>query len=658
MCGIAGYVGLDNQAPLNPEVLVRMSESLSHRGPDGEGFYFGGVFQEHVLESIRSTRPKSTLNFNKGGRTLSLVHRRLSIIDLSDLASQPMCDFESKIWIVFNGEIYNHKEVRETLLKKGYIFKTDHSDTETIIYAYKEWGKEFIYKLRGMFAFVIWDSQKDTLLLYRDRTGIKPLYYCIANGRFYFASEIKAILQDDTIRREMNEKGLYNYLSFLTVPAPETLFKNIYKLSAGHYIEVVNGNVSEQREYWDVFDNVSVMYDKTEDEIRERLLYELRDSVACHLEADVPVGIFLSGGIDSSTNAALFKEIAKTNVKAFSIGYKEDYKLKSYKNEFYYSRKVAKELGLEYYELELSQEDLINFLPKLIYHQDEPIADPVCVPIYYVSKLARENGVIVAQVGEGSDELFWGYTLWKKLLMLQNLNDLPVPQLFKKALLKMLKCLGKKDTNYYEYLRRGAYGERVFWSGAESFFEENKKAMLSKRLKEGFKDYSSWEIIEKYNKKFLKSAPEPSNLNWMSYIDLKIRLPELLLMRVDKMAMAVSLEGRVPFLDYKFVEFAMSIPSALKTKNNESKYILKKAVEGLIPHEIIYRKKQGFGAPVYDWFLDKLGQLAKEKISSFNKETDVFDKAFINKLYEQKKGDKVWYLLNLAAWWENYIGHH
>lgn len=655
MCGIAGYISINNNEPIDDDILIEMNDSLIHRGPDGEGYFFGGKFNKRYVDHLKKQKPNAIINTKLNGRTIRLAHRRLSIIDPNPMAGQPMSDNEGEIWIIFNGEIYNHREIRAHLLQKGYSFKTDHSDTETIIYAYKEWGIKFVHKLRGMFAIALWDGKIDQFYILRDRTGIKPLYYTFQNGRFYFASEIKAILRDKTIKREINERGLYHYLSFLTVPAPETLFKGIYKLAAGHYIEISKGLISKQKEYWDVFDNVKVMNNKTEDDIKISLLDALKDSVACHLESDVPVGIFLSGGIDSSTNAALFREIAKKKVKAFSVGYKDDHKLKNYKNEFIYSRKIAKEFGLDYYEIELDQNDLIDFIPKLIYYQDEPIADPVCVPVYYVSKLAKDNGVTVAQVGEGSDELFWGYKSWETFLKLQKLNDLPATKFAKKIGLFGLELIGKNQTAYYEFLRRGSNDERVFWSGAESFFETEKHLMFSDRLKNKFKKYSSWEVIEPYYKKFISSAPEISYLNWMSYIDLKIRLPELLLMRVDKMAMAVSLEGRVPFLDYKFVEYAMSIPSNIKTHNNELKYILKKSVEDILPHDIIYRKKQGFSTPVYDWFLDRLGDISREKIANFNKETEIFDSNFLQKLYDKKQGNKVWYLLNLAAWWEEYI---
>lgn len=657
MCGIVGYVNLSHNNPLDFNLLISMNDSISHRGPDGEGFYFCGDYNFDFINFIRKSRPNALISYQKHPRTLAFGHRRLAIIDLDPKAGQPMSDSNDKIWLVFNGEIYNYKEIR-SLLKDKYKFKTDHSDTETIIYAYKEWGKNFIHHLRGMFAFVLWDSEKDLVLLYRDRTGIKPLYYTIHNGRFYFASEIKAFLQDETIVKELDEKNLYDYLTFLTVPAPNTLFKNIYKLKAGHYLEINQGLVSEQREYWDVFSNVNVLYHKSEDEIKHQLINELRSSVAIHLESDVPVGVFLSGGIDSSTNAALFKEVASHKVKAFCIGYKNDDHLITYKNEFKYSRLIAKKFDLEYYELELSQDDLIEFLPKLIYHQDEPIADPVCVPVYYVSKLAKDNGVTVAQVGEGSDELFCGYNRWLLFLLLQKLNSMPCPQVLKYFPLIVFDYYGKQNTVYYEYLRRGYNNERIFWSGAEAFFENEKKQLLSQRLREKFRNYSSYEIVKHYYKKFLQTAPEKSNLNWMSYIDLKIRLPELLLMRVDKMSMAVALEGRVPFLDYKFVEFAMSIPSKLKYKGNQTKYILKKAVEEILPYEIVYRKKQGFGTPVYEWFFDKLGILAKEKIKLFNKHTEILNDNYLEYLYNTNQGAKIWYLLNLANWWLDYINKY
>ncbi|MFY8132617.1 MAG: asparagine synthase (glutamine-hydrolyzing), partial [Bacteroidia bacterium] len=361
-------------------------------------------------------------------REISLAHKRLSIVDLSNEAAQPMGLPDGSIWVVFNGEIYNHAEIRTELEQKGHRFRTSHSDTEVILHAYQEWGIQCIERFRGMFAIGLWDQPKDLFYLVRDRIGIKPLYYTYQNGCCYFASEIKAILQDRSIPRKLNFQSAYDYLTFLTVPAPNTFFEGIQKLPAGHYIEIKNGQPSQPKEYWDVFTHVNYQPHVSEKEVTETLVEKLRESVKYRMMADVPVGVFLSGGIDSSVNAKLFSDLSNGQpVKAFSIGYENDQDLSSYTNEFYYARKVAKELGCEYYERSLNQQDLIDFLPQLVHHQDEPIADPVCMPIYYVSKLARDNGVIVAQVGEGSDELFWGYRFWKDLLKIQEYDDLPVP---------------------------------------------------------------------------------------------------------------------------------------------------------------------------------------------------------------------------------------
>ncbi|MDW7972578.1 MAG: asparagine synthase (glutamine-hydrolyzing) [Thermodesulfovibrio sp.] len=654
MCGIVGYIGLDNQEPIDGELFVKMVDSLSHRGPDGEGFYFSGSFNKNFIDKLKESRPNAIINFQNGGRTVALGHRRLAIIDLSPQAGQPMSDAERKIWIVFNGEIYNHREIRKQLENK-YHFRTNHSDTECIIYAYKEWGKEFVNRLRGMFAIVIWDAQNDRLIAYRDRAGIKPLYYMMYNGRFYFASEIKALLQDRNFDRRINTIGLYHYLSFLVVPAPDTLFKDIYKLKAGHMIEIEKGTLKEQQEYWDVFDNTRKFENNDERQIADELLNHLEESVRYHLESDVPIGVFLSGGVDSSTIAALSSKILKRDVYGFSIGYKDDRKLTSYKNEFIYAEKVANIFNINYKPIEISQEDFLNFIHKLNYHQDEPIADPVCVPVFYLARFAKDNGVSVIQVGEGSDELFCGYEWWLRILSLQELDDRTDLKSLKLIAFSIAKLFREFKPRAYEYLRRSISGERIFWSGAEAFSEAEKHLMLSDELKQELKGLSSYEIIKWYHAKFLMRASDKSNLNWMSYIDLKIRLPELLLMRVDKMTMAASVEARVPFLDHKFIEYSMSIPSYLKYKSNQTKYILKKAVENILPKEIVYRKKQGFGTPVFDWFFDKLGSFAREEINRFNKQTNFFSKSFLDYLYTNAEGNKVWYILNLASWWEEWI---
>jgi asparagine synthase (glutamine-hydrolysing) len=634
MCGITGIFNFNNQENVNEALLVKMRDIMAHRGPDDFGIW--------ISED----------------KKVGLAHRRLSIIDISKSASQPMSNEDNSIFIVFNGEIYNHQELRKELEKKGHKFKTDHSDTEVIIHAFEEWKTECVQKFRGMFAFAIWDSNKKELVLFRDRIGIKPVYYININGRFIFASEIKSILQDTTIKREVNIEGLYNYLSFLTVPAPQTMFKNIYKLPAGCYLKISSYGRMEVKKYWDVYENTKPLINVKEEEIAERILEELKVSVKYRKISDVPVGVFLSGGIDSSINLALFSEGDNEKVKAFTIGYAGDNK--SYENEFEYARLMASIINTDYHEKILDIEEFLSFLKTLIFHQDEPIADPVCFPVYAVSKLARDNGVIVCQVGEGSDELFMGYPGWQTMLNLYNLSERFNSRLLKKIGLFSLGLAGKKRKSYYEWLRRAANEEPIFWSGAEAYFEYEKNNLLSKKIKKDFLNYSSYDVIKPIYESFIEKAWEKTPLAWMSYIDLNLRLPELLLMRVDKMSMAVSLEARVPFLDHKFVELAMSIPQSIKAKNNELKYILKKAVKGIIPDEIIQRKKQGFGVPIDEWFFSQLGDFTNNKLRDFSKKTNYFNSEYINKLIvkgnkEKHNADKLWYLLNFVLWHEEWI---
>ena len=287
--------------------------------------------------------------------------------------------------------------------------------------------------------------------------------------------------------------------------------------------------------------------------------------------------------------------------------------------------------------------------------QDEPIADPVCVPVYYVAQLARQHGVIVCQVGEGADELFWGYPAWKRALQLQRRDGLPVPRMCKRIGLGALQLLGQEATRSYEWLRRGSVGQPIFWGGAEAFTEAQKSRLLSARLRRRFAGRTSWEALQPIHDRFLGKAWEPSPLHWMTFLDLNVRLPELLLMRVDKMTMGVSLESRVPFLDHKFVELALSIPQAIKTRGGILKRLLKRAVRGLIPDEVIDRPKQGFGVPIHEWFLGRLGQAARTELDRFCRDTDYLDPSAVATLFEQKRGEQIWYLLNFALWWRSYI---
>jgi asparagine synthase (glutamine-hydrolysing) len=631
MCGITGSYAFDPNTPaVEPALLDAMRDTMTHRGPDGGRTW--------VADDGR----------------VGLAFRRLAIIDLAETAMQPMSNEDGSVRLVFNGEIYNHAAIRAELEQiGGHRWQTDHSDTETIVHAYEEWGIDCLHRFRGMFAIALWDARRRALWLIRDRIGIKPLYYTVRNGRLIFASEIKALLQDPAQPRRVHEEAFYHYLSFLTTPAPQTLFAGIKKLPGGCWLRVdADGTITEQR-YWEPWDYTQPLTGLSEDEIARRLLEELRTAVKLRKVSDVPVGVFLSGGIDSSTNAALFSEGETQPIKTFSIGYQGEYE--SYQNELHYARQMAQLVGADHHELLLTQDDLLDFLPRMVQLQDEPIADPVCVPVYYVSKLARDHGVIVCQVGEGSDELFWGYPHWKRMLQLQQYNAWPVPAPLKQLGLVGLRWAGKEQKLYYEYLRRGALGQPIFWGGAEAFSDTEKQMLLSPRLRQSFAGCTSWEAIRPTYQRFVDKAWEQSPLHWMTFADLNLRLPELLLMRVDKMSMGVSLEGRVPFLDHKFVELALSIPTEVKTRNGTLKHILKKAVRGLIPDELIDRKKQGFGVPVYEWFFDRLGAQARQELDSFCQQTDFLDRAAVLRLCDTRNGPKVWYLLNFALWWKEYV---
>jgi asparagine synthase (glutamine-hydrolysing) len=603
---------------------------MVHRGPDGEGLWIAD-----------------------DGR-VGFGHRRLSIVDLSEAAAQPMSTFDGTLWITYNGEIYNHKEIRDELIQLGRTrWKTDHSDTEVILQAFAQWGIDCLHKLRGMFAFALWDTRVRKLWLVRDRIGIKPLYYSLHHGRITFASEIKALLKDTDQQRRVHEESLFHYLSFLTAPSPNTLFEGIQKLPGGSYLTIDERGELAQKRYWDVLDHTSSLDGWSDHEVAARVLDELRTAVRLHKVGDVPVGVFLSGGIDSSTNATLFSEQETEPVLTFTVGYDREYS--TYGNETDQARWMAERIGARHTERRLKLNDLIDFLPSMIRFQDEPIADPVCVPVYYVSKLARDAGVVVCQVGEGADELFWGYPSWRTGLQLERWNRWPIPQLVKRLGLAGMRGVGLASSMNYERLRRGTEGLPVFWGGAEAFTEFEKQRLLSPRLKKQMKGLTSWEALRPIRERFLARAWEPSPLQWMTYLDLNLRLPELLLMRVDKMAMGASLEGRVPFLDHKFVELAMSIPESVKTRGNVLKAVLKNAVRGLIPDEVINRPKQGFGVPMQEWWRDRLAGMAVEVMDPFLRETDFFDRKAAMEFVKESDDPRGWYLLNFALWWNEYV---
>jgi asparagine synthase (glutamine-hydrolysing) len=630
MCGITGILKFDGaSAPVDGALLDRMRETLAHRGPNGAGSWV-----------------------SSDGK-VGLGHRRLSIIDLTEAASQPMSNEDGSIWISFNGEIYNHVEIRAELeALGGHTWKTNHSDTEVILHAFEQWGIECLHRFRGMFAFALWDGRARELWLVRDRIGVKPLYYSVGKDQIAFGSEIKALLADPAQPRRLDEDSLFYYLSFLTVPAPNTLFSGIHKLRAGSWLRVRSDGTVTERRYWDALDRFAPMTNMSEGQIAERLLSELRTAVQLRRVSDVPVGAFLSGGIDSSTNVALLSEGGKSVIKTFTVGFKGQ---TTYQNETEEARRVATLFHAQHHEELLSVDDLIDFLPKMVYLQDEPIADPVCVPLYYLARLARRNGVTVCQVGEGSDELFWGYPSWKTLRSLQRLGNIPLPRIVKTGVLHTLEAVGRATSREYEYLRRNCEGFPVFWSGAEAFTDREKLSVLAPRLRTRYARASGWDVLAPIRARFEEQVRDGGTVNWMTYSDLSVRLPELLLMRVDKMSMGEAVEGRVPFLDHRLVEFAVNIPESIKTRRDNPKYILKRAVRGLIPDDVIHRPKQGFGVPVQEWIFQRLGTHARAAIEEMVAATDLFDAQEVRRLLEHGKGSRIWFLFNLALWWKRFI---
>ena len=630
MCGIAGALSFDRaRSAVSEAALIAMRDTMAHRGPDGEGLWTG-----------------------EAGR-IGMAHRRLSVIDLSDAGAQPMLSRDGDLALVFNGEIYNHAELRRELAGLGHRdWQTDHSDTEVLLHAYRQWGIGCLDRFRGMFAFGLWDRAEEALWLVRDRLGVKPLYYALDETGIRFASEIKALLADPNQKREVDEDALFHFLSFLTTPAPQTIFAGIRKLPAGGLLRINADGTTEERQWWDVLDHATQIEDSDMD-AAPQLLEELREAVALRKVADVPVGVFLSGGVDSSTNLALFAEGESDRVKAFSISYANDQA--SIADEMPFARTIARQTGAEHWEHELTQRDLLDFLPDMIALQDEPIADPVCVPVYYVSKLARDHGVVVAQVGEGADELFCGYPYWDTMRRLELANRWPVPKVVKRLGLGLLRAIGHGRRTYTEFLRRGSVGQPVFWGGAEAFTEAEKQALLSPRLRKKFAGRTSWEALAPIHERFRTKAWDTDPLAWMTYLDLNLRLPELLLMRVDKMSMGVSLEARVPFLDHKFVTYVMSLSSRAKLRDGGLKPLLKRAVRGIIPDAIIDRPKQGFAIPMTEWAGGGLGREMEQVLRKFCAETDFFDSDYVERLLREGRGAQCWYLTNFALWWNHYI---
>ena len=651
MCGIVGIYEYGVTVPtVSESLLAHMRDRMTHRGPDDAGTYI------------------------TADRRLGFGHRRLSIVDLSPAGHNPMPNEDESIWITFNGEIYNHEKLRENLIRTGHTYRS-RSDTETIIHLYEERGLDFVNHIEGDFAIALWDANLRRLILARDRVGVKPLYYTHQNGRLLFASKIKAILAHPNIAAEVDEQSLYHYLTFLTVPAPQTMFAGINKLPAGCLL-VCNeqGDVTITR-YWDAI-VTETADDLSEADAERETLRLLRSSIEKRMMSDVPFGVFLSGGIDSTANVALMAELMTQPIRTFTVGFKDAPEF----NEIEEARFVAQRYKTDHHEILINQDELIEFLPQMIFHQDEPIADPVCVPLYYVSKLARESGTTVIQVGEGSDEIFCGYNDYARYLKLydslwRHLAKLPA------SMRRAMATTGKGFFNIGQsllpaaaqkmlpdMLRRLAAGEELFWSGAFIFDETQKQQLLTpqtmSRLKSGDEAFSSHHKVQEDLQRLLAVKPEADQLERMIYLELKLRLAELLLMRVDKITMANSIEARVPFLDHHLIEFAMKLPRRLKYQDGETKRILKRALQDVIPRAVLKRPKRGFGVPINDWMVNRFGSFVETGIlNSQLRERQLFDYGFVKKIFTAHRSGKVnysfhlWNLLNLSLWYDTWIAN-
>jgi asparagine synthase (glutamine-hydrolysing) len=639
MCGICGVWEYGaSRGNVDESLLTRMRDQMTHRGPDDSG--------DLVFDNAR------------GG----FGFRRLSIIDLSAAGHQPMHGCDERTWLAFNGEIYNHAKLRDGLEQRGHVYRSK-TDSETILHLYEELGVDFVHDIEGDYGIAIWDATREQLILVRDRIGVKPLYYYFKDGRFIFASEIKAILQHPAVTPDIDEKALNHYLTFLTTPAPSTLFRDIHKLPAGHLLILSRDGSLQIRQYWDALPPEHPIQ-RSDEEHKAEILRLLRDSIGKRMMSDVPFGVFLSGGVDSSANVALMSEQMTRPVDTFTVGFSDA----EYLNELESARRIAKQFHTNHHEVIISEKEMQDFLPGLVFHQDEPIADPVCVPLYYVSKLARDSGTIVIQVGEGSDEIFSGYDNYVRHLRIyenfwRHAQHLPLAlrRTVSNISRPALEATGRKR-GAIELIRRLGADEPLFWGGVVVYDEALKPRVLSQRLRERLNGSSSIQVVNKYLKHIENERPESDFLARMTYLELKLRLPELLLMRVDKITMATSVEARVPFLDHHLVEYALGVPRSLKVEGASGKHILKRALEDILPRDLLYTRKRGFGAPVREWFRSALAEwFDSHVLQSTLRKRDLLDYAFVSKMLTEHRnqsndwGFHLWALLNLSLWYERWI---
>src|ERR1041385_6862122 len=486
MCGICGVWEYGaTSGNVGRDLLVSMRDVMTHRGPDDAG--------ELVFDEAR------------GG----FGFRRLSIIDLSKAGHQPMRGCTDRVWLVFNGEIYNHEHLRKGLEQRGHLYAS-HTDSETILHLYEERGLDFVRDIEGDFGIAIWDEGRERLVLARDRAGVKPLYFYHANGRFIFASEIKALLKHPAVTAEINEEALYHYLTFLTTPAPQTLFRGVQKIPAGHMLVIERSGETRVTQYWDALPPESAKTETSEEAHQEKILELLRASIKKRMMADVPFGVFLSGGVDSSANVALMSELMTQPVRTFTVGFHDAVDL----NELDGARALSQRYHTDHHEVIIGRDDMEKFLPELVFHQDEPIADPVCVPLYYVSKLARDSGTIVVQVGEGSDEIFGGYDWFRTYLRIEERfwrYAEKAPLAARRAFAAVGVPLAQKTFKKQkagELIRRLGADQSLFWGGVSVFDDQTKSQVFTTEMRSHYNGISTHDVVARHLDKIATARPD------------------------------------------------------------------------------------------------------------------------------------------------------
>lgn len=623
MCGIYGICGIGRDLDLDRETFLNMGKLLRHRGPDAQG-----VFMDDFV---------------------ALGHRRLSIIDLSEFANQPMSDEEKNVWIVFNGEIYNFQEERKRLVEKGYKFRTK-SDTEVIINLYKERGFELLDRLRGMFAFCIYDVKKRLLFIARDRVGKKPLYYIFQNGFFAFASEPKAFLKMPFFKTEPDFEGLSYYMALGYIPSPMTAFKEVRKLSPGSFLVVDEKGVGEPVRYWELSHEEKEKH--SEEEWCEIIRDSLREAVRLRLISDVPLGVFLSGGVDSSAVVAFMSELS-SEVKTYSVGFTwGDY------DERRYARLVARDFSTDHHEF-VVEPKLEEALPWIIKHYDEPFGDSSAIPSLYISKVARESVTVILN-GDGGDENFGGYERYRGVAIAERVLSFPGSGALAMMgeLLPLPKRRGflRKVRKFFELAsEKNAFG---FYYGTISQFKKDDFLRVIGSLWE-HRDYPA----EGYVMSLYDRFSSLSGVDKLLAVEVRSYLPEDLLVKMDRATMAFSLEGRSPLLDHIFMERMAKIPADLKLKGLKSKYIFKRALEGILPEEILNRGKMGFGVPLEHWFRCELKDFVRESLYEGTAiKSGILNSKGVRELVEShiearsNEHYRIWLLLVLEYWWREWFG--